>query len=318
MAQGSEFPLRKPAGFHWDLFLLGITTGVAGILGLPYPNGLIPQAPFHTEALCVTEVVRDVDEKGEENGAFHYEATRVVEQRVSNLSQGLLTLGTMTGPLLLVLHLVPQGVLAGLFFVMGIQAMEANGITAKIMFLARDKTLTPEKESLRSITRRAAVWSFVAIEVAGYAAIFAIQETIAAVGFPLVILALIPVRALIMPHLFSPEELDALDAPTASDFIMEAIGGSFASKEEADPGGADPDRPSLDRALSHSLNRSTSRSRDSLRRYGHRDSVFASPGSPRKSQEDLAELGQVWSSEGTVTRRRSVSRQYSGRRTSLG
>lgn len=31
MAQGTEFPLRKPAGFHWDLFLLGLTTGVGGI-----------------------------------------------------------------------------------------------------------------------------------------------------------------------------------------------------------------------------------------------------------------------------------------------
>lgn len=34
IAQGSEFPLRKPAGFHWDIFLLGITTGAAGILGI--------------------------------------------------------------------------------------------------------------------------------------------------------------------------------------------------------------------------------------------------------------------------------------------
>ena len=42
MAQGTEYPLKKPPGFHWDIFLLGITTGVAGILGLPAPSGLIP------------------------------------------------------------------------------------------------------------------------------------------------------------------------------------------------------------------------------------------------------------------------------------
>ena len=62
IAQGTEFPLKKPAGFHWDLALLGLTTGVAGILGLPFPNGLIPQAPFHTESLCVTKAVRDPDD----------------------------------------------------------------------------------------------------------------------------------------------------------------------------------------------------------------------------------------------------------------
>jgi len=54
ISQGTEFPLKKPAGFHWDFFLLGITTGVAGLLGIPAPNGLIPQAPFHTTSLCVT------------------------------------------------------------------------------------------------------------------------------------------------------------------------------------------------------------------------------------------------------------------------
>ena len=54
MAQGSEFPLRKPPGFHYDFFLLGITTFIAGLIGLPAPNGLIPQAPIHTKSLLVT------------------------------------------------------------------------------------------------------------------------------------------------------------------------------------------------------------------------------------------------------------------------
>lgn len=53
MAQGAEFPLRKPPGFHYDFFLLGVTTFIAGLLGLPAPNGLIPQAPIHTASLLV-------------------------------------------------------------------------------------------------------------------------------------------------------------------------------------------------------------------------------------------------------------------------
>ena len=53
MAQGSQFPLRKPPGFHYDFFLLGITTFIAGLLGVPAPNGLIPQAPIHTTSLLV-------------------------------------------------------------------------------------------------------------------------------------------------------------------------------------------------------------------------------------------------------------------------
>lgn len=53
MAQGTAFPLRKPPGFHYDFFLLGVTTFIAGLLGLPAPNGLIPQAPIHTTSLLI-------------------------------------------------------------------------------------------------------------------------------------------------------------------------------------------------------------------------------------------------------------------------
>ena len=55
MAQGSQFPLRKPPGFHYDFFILGITTFIAGLLGIPAPNGLIPQAPIHTTSLLVMQ-----------------------------------------------------------------------------------------------------------------------------------------------------------------------------------------------------------------------------------------------------------------------
>lgn len=285
IAQGSEFPLCKPAGFHWDLFLLGLTTGVAGILGLPFPNGLIPQAPFHTEALCITKAVRDGDK-------HTFEATHVVEQRVSNLAQGLLTLGTMTGPLLVVLHLIPHGVLAGLFFVMGVQALEGNGITTKIMFLARDKALTPAAMPLLEIKRRSAIWLFVAIELIGFGATFAITQTVAAVGFPVFIMALIPLRALLLPKLFSPEELALLDEPTASSFTMEGIGGSWGGKD-VDPSGEDTAVPS----------------RTASQGGRGEESIFAAPGAPRKSQEELAELGLVGSGRSTATRRRSVDRR---------
>lgn len=147
--------------------------------------------------------------------------------------QGLLTLGTMTGPLLVVLSLIPQGVLAGLFFIMGYQALEGNGITLKLLFLLRDKRLTTSEDPLSKVSRRAAIWSFVALELVGFGATFAITQTVAAVGFPCFIFALIPVRALLLPKLFTPQELAALDAPTASDFIMENVGGTYGAVDSA-------------------------------------------------------------------------------------
>lgn len=102
IAQGSEFPLRKPPGFHWDFFLLGITTFIAGLIGVPAPNGLIPQAPMHTASLVVmgrdkrdeeTPTQGEGADVGQEKTVRNIEELKevpvsVVEQRVSNLVQG--------------------------------------------------------------------------------------------------------------------------------------------------------------------------------------------------------------------------------------
>jgi boron transporter len=229
IAQGTEFPLRKPSGFHWDFFLLGLTTGIAGLLGIPFPNGLIPQAPFHTSALCVTRHISDGDETNK--GKTIRVRDHVVEQRVSNLAQGLLTLGTMTGPLLILLHLIPQAVLAGLFFIMGVQALQGNGITQKMLFLAQDRHLVTGSDPLKRLRRRGAVWAFVGLELAGFGFTFAITQTIAAIGFPVIILLLVPFRTFVMPRWFRPEELSALDAPTANPFTMESVGGAYGQRD---------------------------------------------------------------------------------------
>ena len=156
-----------------------------------------------------------------------------MEQRVSNLAQGLLTLGTMSGPILIVLHLIPQGVLAGLFFVMGVQALESNGITVKMLFLARDRSLTLSSDPLSRIERRQSIWYFVALELVGFGATFTVTQTIAAIGFPVIILLLIPMRSFLLPKYFTAEELSLLDAPTASPFTMESVGGNFGEDVDA-------------------------------------------------------------------------------------
>ncbi|WRT70568.1 uncharacterized protein IL334_007566 [Kwoniella shivajii] len=297
IAQGSEYPLRKPPGFHWDFFLLGITTFIAGLLGIPAPNGLIPQAPLHTASLVVmgyedassssSETVvsptgeqssfedreRDVQLMGMENGngtenggqsrskengmtrrssntpseirqrgrrsgstAIEKDDTptdknevpvAVVEQRVSNLAQGCLCLILMTKPFEHVLGLIPKGVLAGLFWYMGSDALLTSGVTEKMLYLIRDKRAISPSEPLNGV-RKSRIVLFTLIELIGFGATFAITQTIAAIGFPVIIMLLVPLRVLIVPHLgFSEEELGILDGAVASPFTMESVGGSI-------------------------------------------------------------------------------------------
>ena len=121
-AQAKQFPLKKPGGFHWDFFLLGCTSFIAGIIGIPLPNGLVPQAPVHTDS-CTEysselKVIKSVD--GQEIRRQEIVAEKVVEQRVSHFLMGLAIIGTMTGPLLVVLNLIPEALFGGVFFVVGV------------------------------------------------------------------------------------------------------------------------------------------------------------------------------------------------------
>ncbi|KAI5358151.1 Putative bicarbonate transporter [Septoria linicola] len=219
MSQGAEFPLRKPPGFHWDYLLLGAILGLCGILGLPFPNGLIPQGPLHTKALAVTR--RELDEKGHRVEVVDH----IVEQRVSHLSQDLLFLATMSGPILTALSQIPQAVLSGLFIVIGLQALMANGIVSKIVWLAQDRHSTSGDTSLRQC-RPAATWLILGFQLAAFAACFAITQTIAAIAFPIFIVLMIPCRIWLLPRWLSQSELDILDGPVASEFVMQSVGGN--------------------------------------------------------------------------------------------
>lgn len=298
IAQGSEFPLKKPAAFHWDFFLLGITTFIAGLLGVPAPNGLIPQAPLHTASLVVMgyededeHALSDVDEdegasslpSSEEKRprsastamaeaeagvsqrpSAHHRApsgtslTRrvsqmsmsmreaqarrrelalarrerrevpiaVVEQRVSNLAQGCLCLVLMTKPFEHVLGLIPKGVMAGLFWYMGTDALLTSGVTEKMLYLIRDPRARSPSDPLNRV-RKSRIVIFTLVELVGFGATFAITQTIAAIGFPIIIMLLVPVRYFIVPYLgFTEEELGILDGAVASPFTMESVSAS--------------------------------------------------------------------------------------------
>lgn len=77
--------------------------------------------------------------------------------------------------------LTKSQVMAGLFFVMGLQALEGNGMTLKLLYLLKDKDLTGGGDPLKRLPILK-VWAFVILELIGFGGTFAITQTIAAVG----------------------------------------------------------------------------------------------------------------------------------------
>lgn len=207
MAQRFQYKLKKTAAFHYDFALLGITTGVSGVLGIPAPNGLIPQAPLHTESLLV------YDEEGN--------VVKCVEQRFTNTMQGLMTIGTMTRPLLVCLGEIPQAVLSGLFFLMGIDGLMNNEIISRVLWVFTENKRKDPNSPLRKVPLKKLL-IFLCFSLAGFVGEFAITNTIAAIGFPLILLLTVIVRIAFF-KIFSEDELANLDHDAAEEFTMKNL-----------------------------------------------------------------------------------------------
>ena len=214
MCLAKEFPLKKPATFHWDFALLGITTGVAGLIGIPPPNGLIPQAPLHTASLVVHDLRTG-------------EAISVVEQRVTNVVQGLMTFVMMTRPFLVILGLIPQAVLAGLFFMMGITGLHGNVLTNDIRYLFMDDFYIKNDPSCPEIFRRIDAlpnkkWFYIYLVLLLIAAGFeiGIPMTKGAVGVPGVLLFFAVCAEWVWPWIIPRNELALLDSEVADKEIV--------------------------------------------------------------------------------------------------
>lgn len=111
LTQSRQFNLKKPAAYHWDFFILGITFLPCAIMGLPPGNGLIPQAPLHCRALCTREFKTDA------YGVRRQVVTYCEEQRWSGFGQAVLIFVALSA--FTVISWIPTGCLFGLLLYLG-------------------------------------------------------------------------------------------------------------------------------------------------------------------------------------------------------
>ncbi len=213
-----RYGTRKPGGFSWDIVLLGITTALCGILGIPPANGLLPQAPLHSESLMHAEsekqtIVVDGEEKTEIK-----EVRRVYEQRWSVFLHSAGILCFVSPPFMHVLGLTPTSVLAGLFLFMGEQSLSVNPILFRTFYLLTPPselpTLPPSISTANPPTWKAyaPIHSYTLVQIAMTVVIFIVTLTKGAPTFPLIIIACVPARLLLMNKVWSREVLRFVDA----------------------------------------------------------------------------------------------------------
>jgi hypothetical protein len=239
----TRYGTRKPGGFAWDIVLLGSTTALCGILGIPPANGLLPQAPLHSESLMHDEkevikltstsplppAVGSDPASSDSSGTMTAEtpsqsrtvtSRRVYEQRWSHFLHAAGILVFTSPPLMHVLGLTPTSVLAGLFLFMGEQSLSVNPILYRTFYL-----LTPPSELpalpptlVNGLGRGRAVKAYLHIhlytitQIIVTVIIFIVTLTKAGPAFPIIIIALVPVRLKVMNRVWNREVLRYVDA----------------------------------------------------------------------------------------------------------
>ncbi|KAF2204275.1 hypothetical protein GQ43DRAFT_438093 [Delitschia confertaspora ATCC 74209] len=264
-----RYGTRKPGGFAWDIVLLGTTTAVCGILGIPPANGLLPQAPLHSESLMHDDkesltLTNDTMEGQQGTKTETRVSRRVYEQRWSHFLHAAGILAFVSPPLMHVLGLTPTSVLAGLFLFMGEQSLSVNPILYRTFYLLTPPselpTLPPAllttaapvessskpgrlawftgrrpdhesgnqtKEGRTGITKKTALQAYMPIHAYTLAQIiitviiFIVTLTKAGPAFPIIIIALVPVRLKIMNRIWNREVLRYVDAWACRDGTVE-------------------------------------------------------------------------------------------------
>lgn len=241
MAQAPEFKLQKPPAYNWDFLIVGLLILICGLLGIPFTNGLIPQAPLHVHALSMLK------EEESPSGLMTLVIEGVKEQRLSNFSHALVIGLCCSPPVLQVLRSIPLAALAGLFLYMGMGSFAGNGFVERLLLpmtdpKRRSQAAYAKLESLLATgTGAREIAGFTLLQFALWAAIFGITFTPAAIAFPVLIASLVVVRWALLPRLFSTEALTAMDGednePDVVQIQVLSVEGGQKTDVDADAGG---------------------------------------------------------------------------------
>jgi len=273
VTQAPKFELKKPAAYHWDFFILGLTFFPCALLGLPPGNGLIPQAPLHARALCTRKHETDA-----------YGVTREVviyceEQRWSGLGQALLMLVALSA--FTVIAWIPSGCLFGLLLYLGMGALHGNEIWERLLLCFVPASKRPKIPIVRYVPwKTVQYWTL--IQGICAVSIWAVGE-FASVGYiyPALLTALVPLRSYLLERVFPAKNIQHLDPQEESneEFHDEQImihhafasGGGVDEEEMAFPTRAEFRGQGIKRALMNTKRRHSI----GPGQTGHHDDILA-------------------------------------------
>uniref|UniRef100_A0A663MPG5 Anion exchange protein n=1 Tax=Athene cunicularia TaxID=194338 RepID=A0A663MPG5_ATHCN len=179
-----EHKLKKGAGYHLDLFWVAILMIICSFMGLPWYVAATVISIAHIDSLKM-------------------------ETETSAPGEQPKFLGVRYFLLLFPLQFIPMPVLYGVFLYMGVASLNGVQFMDRLKLLLMPLKHQPDFIYLRHVPLRR-VHLFTFLQVVCLALLWILKSTVAAIIFPVMILALVAVRKA-MDYLFSQHDLSFLD-----------------------------------------------------------------------------------------------------------
>uniref|UniRef100_A0A673BTC1 Anion exchange protein n=1 Tax=Sphaeramia orbicularis TaxID=375764 RepID=A0A673BTC1_9TELE len=194
-----EHKLKKGAGYHLDLFWVAVLMVICSFMGLPWYVAATVISIAHIDSL---KMETETSAPGEQPKFLG-----VREQRVTGVTVFILTgLSVFMSP---ILKFIPMPVLYGVFLYMGVASLNGVQFMDRIKLLLMPAKHQPDLIYLRHVPLRK-VHLFTFIQVLCLALLWILKSTVAAIIFPVMILALVAVRKA-MDYVFTQHDLSFLD-----------------------------------------------------------------------------------------------------------
>ncbi|XP_036454857.1 solute carrier family 4 member 4a isoform X3 [Colossoma macropomum] len=194
-----EHKLKKGAGYHLDLFWVAVLIALCSFMGLPWYVAATVISIAHIDSL---KMETETSAPGEQPKFLG-----VREQRVTGVCVFLLTgLSVFMSP---ILKFIPMPVLYGVFLYMGVASLNGVQFMDRLQLLLMPAKHQPDLIYLRHVPLRK-VHLFTFVQMLCLALLWILKSTVAAIVFPVMILALVAVRKA-MDYVFSQHDLSFLD-----------------------------------------------------------------------------------------------------------
>ncbi|XP_035886473.1 sodium bicarbonate cotransporter 3 isoform X9 [Phyllostomus discolor] len=194
-----EHKLKKGAGYHLDLFVVGVMLGVCSVMGLPWFVAATVLSISHVNSLKLESECSAPGEQPKFLG--------IREQRVTGLI--IFVLMGLSVFMTSVLKFIPMPVLYGVFLYMGVSSLKGIQFFDRIKLFGMPAKHQPDLIYLRYVP----LWKvhiFTVIQLTCLVLLWVIKASAAAVVFPMMVLALVFIRKL-MDLCFTKRELSWLD-----------------------------------------------------------------------------------------------------------